>query len=142
MYSGYHQILNSQFLALSNENAICEEVPLEITAKFLADNNGNWEGYADFDYSRAIYTFSFNRLRTSESNFANIVDIAMHQVDIITDIMKQNNMALTILYWTTWAFVSTGQNFTGTQLSSYHDNNEHKFYLTGELLSTSIVCTL
>ena len=117
---------------------ICDEVPLEISGTYLADDNGNWEGDKEFEYSRAIYSFDFNRLETSEKGFAGIIDIALNRMDEITEIMKNNNLAITVLFWTSWVFVSSTYGFeaniTDLQNDFLTDDKTHYFYLTGKLM--------
>lgn len=136
VYSRYKQINQELFLSLDSEEGICKEVPLEVSGTFLADNAGNWEGHQEFDYTRAIYSFSFNRLESSESEFVDVIDSVLSRVDAITAVMRANNLATTILFWTTWVFVSSAEvegnsSSLGKQSSFLNDDKTHFFSLTG-----------
>ena len=139
VFAAYQQFRKVKFLSLSElqGEADCEEVPLPISGVFLADNNGNWEGQNDFDYSRALYGFEFNRLETTESAFVGIIDIALAEVERINKIMMQNNLAVTILFWTMWTFISSNAKYTNDTLRDHsflNDDKSHYLYLTGNIL--------
>ena len=135
MYTGYHRIHGELFLSLDASKAICDEVPLEVSGTYLADKNGNWEGDKDFVYSNSLYAFQFNRLKSSLSDFAGVIDITMNEINSLSEVMKANNLALTILYWTTWTLVSSivalDMNSTDVANSFLNDDKTHYFYLTG-----------
>ena len=142
----FQQISRELFLSLNSDEGICSEVPLEVSGTFLADARGNWEGDKDFEYSSAIYAFDFNGLETSEKGFAAIIDLTLQQISSINEVMIRSNLAVTILYWTTWVFVSKSGGaymyYNGTSESSggsssggghafLEDDRTHYFYLTG-----------
>jgi hypothetical protein len=117
---------------LNDQEAICEEVPLEVSGTFLADNNGNWEGDKEFEYSKAIYSFTFNRLESSESAFADIIDIALDRMGALSELMKRNNLVITILFWTTWEIVSSAEEHDPVEDATFvNDDKTHYFSLTG-----------
>jgi hypothetical protein len=146
----FQQISRELFLSLNSDEGICSEVPLEVSGTFLADARGNWEGDKDFEYSSAIYSFDFNGLETSEKGFAAIIDLTLQQISSINEVMIRSNLALTILYWTTWVFVSksggaymyhnsssgssgesSGESSSGDGHAFLEDDRTHYFYLTG-----------
>jgi hypothetical protein len=144
----FQQISRELFLSLNSDEGICSEVPLEVSGTFLADARGNWEGDKDFEYSSAIYSFDFNGLETSEKGFAAIIDLTLQHMSSINEVMIRSNLALTILYWTTWVFVSksggaymyynsssgsssSGESSSGDGHAFLEDDRTHYFYLTG-----------
>lgn len=137
VYAGYRKIRAQVFLSLNShdEEGDCDGVPLEVSGSFLADDQGNWEGDKDFVYSKAIYFFTFNRLVSSESTYAAVIDSALNRLDTINEIMQANNLATTILFWTTWTYISSARevNTTAPDLedSLLADERSHYFGLTG-----------
>ena len=143
VYIGYNQIHKELFLSLDVGGAICDEVPLEVSGTYLADKNGNWEGDKDFVYSNSLYAFQFNRLKSSLSDFAGVIDITMNEINSLSEVMKANNLALTILYWTTWTLVSSiaalDMNSSDPSSTFLHGDKNHFFYLTGTICETSLM---
>mmetsp|Transcript_17910 Transcript_17910/g.33677 ORF Transcript_17910/g.33677 Transcript_17910/m.33677 type:complete len:755 (-) Transcript_17910:313-2577(-) len=136
VYSSYVSLRGDKYLSLNSDDGVCNEVPLEVTGTYLADRNGYWEGDRHFEYSSALYSFQFNRLETNAAEFTRVIDAALEHLAYFNRIMEKNNLALTILYWTTWTLVSSSVTnvVNGTEDQSFiADESTHYFYLTGSI---------
>mmetsp|Transcript_8750 Transcript_8750/g.14891 ORF Transcript_8750/g.14891 Transcript_8750/m.14891 type:complete len:674 (-) Transcript_8750:138-2159(-) len=102
VWQSYKEYRTSKFLSLSGNDGVCEDSSRDVTAVFLADVNGNWEGDDQFEYSKAIYAFHFFHLETNEANFHRIVEAFLTRLDKVGVFMKTQNFAVTVLFWTTW----------------------------------------
>jgi hypothetical protein len=140
---GYYDIRREKFLALSQGDGICEEIPKDVTGVFLADSNGNWQGDEGFEFSQALYRFTFFHLETSEDNFHYVIESYLSRLDVLGDLMKTENLATTVLFWTTWMINSGDSTFNEQSSQSEEgdvrssnsfsdDNNAHYFTLTGK----------
>jgi hypothetical protein len=119
-------------LSLNHGEGICEEIPKDVTGVFRADTQGNWEGEEGFEFSEALYYFQFFHLETSENKFYQVIDTYLGNLDILSEIMRTENLAITVLYWTTWMMKSGDISFEEDGSNSFSDDsNAHYFSLTG-----------
>lgn len=124
----YNNKRREKFLSLDDQAGICKDIPKDVTGTFRADTYGNWEGEEGFEFSEAIYNFQFFHLETTENNFYQVVDRYLDQLDVLNEVMRTNNFAITVLYWTAWLMrVDGSEPFSD-------DYNAHYFSLTGGLL--------
>lgn len=107
VWQSYKEYRTTKNLSLSDNEGICAESPRDVTAVFLADVNGNWEGDQQFEFSKSIYAFHFFHLQTNKENFYRIVEVFLTRLDTVGAFMKTQNLAVTVLFWTTWMLSSS-----------------------------------
>lgn len=130
VWGSYHDYTVEKFLSLSDEEGICEENPKDVTGVFMSDMNGYWAGDAKFEFSKAMYSFQFFHLESSEDSFYQIIEAYLSELDRVGSIMKTKNLAVTVLYWTTWMISSTELEHEVFDSMT----NSHYFALTGRMI--------
>ena len=144
LVQNYQEQRADRYLSLDSGDGICEDITKDVSGVYYADVDGNWVGSEDFEYSKAIYVFQFFQLRTSESEFYKAIDSFLNELEPANLLMKQRNLAYTVVYWTAWMFSS--RNFLdGDGVNDEYDDdidkvnvfsedyNSHYFGLSGNV---------
>lgn len=130
----YGDNLREKFLALSQDEGVCTEIPKDVSGVYYADSDGNWEGDDEFAFSKSLYSFQFFGLATSEDKFYQVIDTCLGYLDAKSEIMRKENFAITVLYWTTWVLNSA--DIDPSTLVDGHPflegSNSQFFSLTGQ----------
>lgn len=88
-----------RFLSLTSEGMICEKVYKEFNGVYLIDNHGNWEGSAEFLYTRAIYRLDINNFKGSSQDFTGLMAIALMAIGEIGKRAMDYNLGINLIFW-------------------------------------------
>ena len=117
--TSYQTAIRTNYLVpINSPEGKCEPVIKVIpTGTYLVDigideNQGDWVGSKDFDYSRAKYSFLFNKPEYTNDDYRNAMSDIRGMLTKIGDLSRKESMAINMLLWMTWVapFYDKSQN--------------------------------
>lgn len=102
IYFLYLENTATEFVAIEAGSNSCSEVERPLDGTFLATSSGVWEGASSFHYSNAPIQFKARELSATPAHFSNIFAEEKAHLEEINTIFENNNLAMNILYWTSY----------------------------------------
>jgi hypothetical protein len=99
-YTNYVDEMVQAFISLDPTSGQCTSVPISISTTYLADQDGNWEGSANFVYYKSLYSFTFSSFEVdSLSQYQQMMDAYYSDLLYYGSVAKQHNIAYNLLLW-------------------------------------------
>lgn len=107
--------LNQKFLSLDESAGLCVAVLKPMSSSYLADSSGNWEHGESFSYTDAVYYFHANEyFATPEAWAADMADIDMNILYVMSKIGETSTIAYNLVLWTAWSAVMYSNGYAQT----------------------------
>jgi hypothetical protein len=103
-YQNYNSNINQAYIALSMSGGTnCESVPISVTATFLADTSGNWQGTANYSDAQSIYSLTMSNFTIqSMSEYTDMMGSFYRRLSVVADETQHLNLAENLIWWTTY----------------------------------------
>ena len=98
-YSGYREARSKSFVALNEDDGVCDNVPKTVNGQFMGSVNGIWEGEVGFDETDAMYTLHLNNFRYSEREYKQQMKTVKKALDEVGASAGNRTAAENLLYW-------------------------------------------
>lgn len=107
-----------KFMSLQKSAGNCTSVGVSWSIRIDADYYGFWRGQLDFNPTKSLYQFSLNEFISDTSdgytewmkqNYAAILKVGNGA--------KLNNLAINLLYWSSWAFTTNSRSASGAMVA-------------------------
>ncbi|RYH13877.1 hypothetical protein EON65_34630, partial [archaeon] len=101
MYSSYNDAINQAYISLEKQGqGLCNDVPIKVSGKFLADNDGNWIDTPDFNYYDAAFSFDFASLRVKrEKEYTDMLLEFKESLKQVGSFGVASNLAVNLIVW-------------------------------------------
>ena len=96
---GYKDDISQIYLSPTNDSGNCHTVPRTLSGTYLADSEGRWESDPYFEYTKAIYSFTFSGFRGSYDVYKESLSLALDYVAALGERAYSQNLATNIVQW-------------------------------------------
>lgn len=97
--------LTSSFISLSSISGDCEPVLKPVTGSFVADTNGDWEGFGDFSYSGANFNLILTGAEMSFEQYQDVIVVARDQLASLGALAVNLDLSANLALIMSWAMI-------------------------------------
>lgn len=90
-------------MSLSNDQGSCESVLVPLSGTYYVDRSGNWENTAGFQYSDAVYQFTFASFLGDEAAFSDLMKTFQSNMQALSLITLNNDLAFNLVVWSAYS---------------------------------------
>lgn len=144
--------VTSAFISVSQNSGDCSAVVRPVTGSFIADTDGNWEGFGDFTYSGGKFNLILTGAEMSLQQYQDVMVVARDQLASLGNFSVNLDLASNLALIMSWAMIcdpniypvcATMQEqyfvFTGSSQYIFLSSNVHPSFsnMAGDCLTKS-----
>jgi hypothetical protein len=101
----YLDSLSDSFISLSGTSGDCEAVLKPVTGSFIADVNGDWEGFGGFTYSGANYNLILTGAEMSFEHYQDVIVVFRDQLAGLGELAVNMDLSANLALIMSWAMI-------------------------------------
>lgn len=137
----YQNRLSERYVSVEASVGDCEEVSTAVDATFLATASGHWQGQSGFQFSDAVYEYTFSDLEVTSAEFRDLIEKDFGLAALGRS-MEQRPVGENLLVWMNYLKQKSINGFRQQfQLASAPSDVFDKRYLDGWALNASSLCS-
>jgi hypothetical protein len=113
LLQGYQQGIHQQFISLSKNSGVCEDVIKPLTGSFVADLNGSWSGSSAYVSSKGVYQMQVSNIKFTDKSYRDFMYMAEQQIDRLAEFSITNDFSLNLMIFTSWQLVCDPTLYSG-----------------------------